>query len=150
MKTNLTLITFDQHLDMTFFSCWKELSHSLIAVHTLQLSCGRLFPHMRGLFGEGSKIHSLPVFKKKIQWLSACSHQFYSLGQDQSTVAEWAEMTVAECALSVKYSFTCSAVQYQWNILIQFSCFNRPAVLGQLLEAHSDTYFWPVFVTPQP
>ena len=65
MKTNLTLITFDQHLDMTFFSCWKELSHSLIAVHTLQLSCGRLFPHMRGLFGEGSKIHSLPVFKKK-------------------------------------------------------------------------------------
>ena len=35
-----------------------------------------------------------------LKWRLACAHQFRSLCQDQSTVAEWAEMTVAKSSLT--------------------------------------------------
>ena len=34
------------------------------------------------------------------KWRSALAHQFHFLGQDQSTVAQRAETTVAECSLT--------------------------------------------------
>ena len=32
-----------------------------------------------------------------LKWRSACTHQFHSLSQDQSTVAQQAEMTLLPC-----------------------------------------------------
>ena len=39
------------------------------------------------------------------RWRLACTHWFHFLGQDQSTVAQWAEMTVVKCSL----------VNYMWD-----------------------------------
>ena len=33
-----------------------------------------------------------------LKWRFACAHQFHSLGQDQSTVAQRTETTVAKCS----------------------------------------------------
>ena len=35
-----------------------------------------------------------------LKWRSAGTHQFHFSGQDQSTVAQWAETTVADCSLT--------------------------------------------------
>ena len=43
---------------------------------------------------------SLPVCAFSSQRRSACTHQFHLLRQDQSTVAQWAEMTMDECSLT--------------------------------------------------
>ena len=51
-----------------------------------------LFPRLPGFWGKVSMIHSF-------KWRSARTHQFHFLGQDQSTVAQQAETTVAECSL---------------------------------------------------
>ena len=37
---------------------------------------------------------------ERVKWRSACRHQFYFLGQDQSTVAQRAETTVVEYFLA--------------------------------------------------
>ena len=50
-------------------------------------------------FGRRFDVHSMPVpFFLKSR--SVRAHQFHVLGQDQSTVAEQAEMTVAKCSLT--------------------------------------------------
>ena len=41
-------------------------------------------------------LNKVVVFFK---WRSAWAHQIHFLGQDQSTEAQWAEMTVADCSL---------------------------------------------------
>ena len=55
-----------------------------------------LFPHLQGF--RWKAIHSLMRFFF-LKWRSAHVHGFHFLGQDQSTVAQWAKMTVAECSL---------------------------------------------------
>ena len=35
-----------------------------------------------------------------LKWRLACAHYFHSVGQDQSAVAQRAEMTVAKCSLT--------------------------------------------------
>ena len=49
-----------------------------------------------------STIHSPPVlfFFFNLKWRLARANSFHSLGQDQSTVAQRSETTVAECSLT--------------------------------------------------
>ena len=54
------------------------------------------FPRLLGFWGKGSMIHSHPalsifIFKVEVSWHT---------GQDQSTEAQRAETTVAECSLT--------------------------------------------------
>ena len=53
------------------------------------------------ILGECSTIHSPPaLFFFFFKWRLACAHYFLSLRQDQSTVAQRAKTTVAECSLT--------------------------------------------------
>ena len=66
------------------------------------------FSLLARIFGECLTIHSLPalfflffvVVVVVLKWQLACAHSFLSLCQDQPTVAQWAEMTVAESLIS--------------------------------------------------
>ena len=52
-----------------------------------------------------------------LNWSSACAHKFRSLGQDQSTVAEQAEMTVGKRSLMsfVSAPFPGRFPNYAWT-----------------------------------
>ena len=56
-----------------------------------------LFPHVHGFWEYVPQLipHQHFFFFK---WRLARAHWFHSLGQDQSTVAQWAETTVTECS----------------------------------------------------
>ena len=55
--------------------------------------------HVR-MCGEGSTIHTPPTLFF-FKWRSTCAHRFHSKGQDQSTVAQRAEMTMAQCSMTI-------------------------------------------------
>ena len=57
---------------------------------------GFFSPHAR-ILREGSTNHCPPA-AFVLKWRSARAHRFPCLGKGQSTVAQWAEMTVAECS----------------------------------------------------
>ena len=59
------------------------------------------FSSLRGFLGQGSAIHSSPMFFLLFKCRSARAHEFHSLRQYRSTVAQRAETTVAECSLTV-------------------------------------------------
>ena len=57
------------------------------------------------VMGECLSIHSVPAlfssfFLFFLKWRLVRTHLFHPLGQDQSTVAQPTEMTVAECSLT--------------------------------------------------
>ena len=59
------------------------------------------FSSLARIFGECSTIHTTPMFVCFfLKWRLARAHEFQSLCKDQSTVAQQAEMTVAECSLT--------------------------------------------------
>ena len=58
------------------------------------------FSSLVRILGECSAIYSPSAFFFFIKWRLARAHSFHSLGQDQSTVAQEAEMTVAKCSLT--------------------------------------------------
>ena len=60
-----------------------------------------VFSSLARILGECSTIHSLLLlFFFFVKWRLGRTHWFYSLGQDQSTVAQRAETTVAKCSLT--------------------------------------------------
>ena len=61
-----------------------------------------LFPRLRGLgVNVQPFIPSLHFFlSPSSRWRLACTYIFHPLHQDQSTVAQWAEMTVVKCSLT--------------------------------------------------
>ena len=58
------------------------------------------FSSLARILGECSTIHSPPALFFFLKRTLARAHQFHSLGQDQSTVAQQTETTVAECFLT--------------------------------------------------
>ena len=58
------------------------------------------FSLLTRILGESLTIHSSPALFFFLKWRLARTHEFHFLGQDQSTIAQWPEMTVAECFLS--------------------------------------------------
>ena len=58
------------------------------------------FSLLARILGECSAIHSLPVLFVVVKWRLVRAHYLHTLGQDQSTVAQRAETTVAECSLT--------------------------------------------------
>ena len=60
---------------------------------TFMVAVVALSPHVR-ILEEGLTIYSSPVLFFK--WKAARAHQFHSLAQDQPTVAQRTETTVAE------------------------------------------------------
>ena len=68
------------------------------------------------IWEEGSMNHSLPALFF-FKWRSACAHQFHSLGQVQSTMAQWAEMTVDKPFLAscVRARFPSGFSHYAWT-----------------------------------
>ena len=65
-----------------------------------------LFPRLRGFgrnvppFISRLRIYLFILFFIFLKWRLARAHQFHSFCQDQSTVAQRAETTVAECSLT--------------------------------------------------
>ena len=112
-----TLISFQKFSRQLFaFSlCCSGLNSALLVLSTIYLFikvtlspdiilCGWLglaviaFSLCARILGECLTIHTpFALFKKK--WRLAHANLFHSLGQDQSTVAQRAEMTVTECSL---------------------------------------------------
>ena len=71
---------------------WGHLSFSTLMV---------AFPLIVRILGECSTIRSLPVLFFFFFFSGdSCAHYFHSLTQNQSTVAQQAEMTVTECSLT--------------------------------------------------
>ena len=59
-----------------------------------------LFPHMQGSWGRFNDSFLNSAYFFFSQWISVHAHQFHFLGQGQSTVAQQANMTVANCSLA--------------------------------------------------
>ena len=55
------------------------------------------FSSLARILGKGLTSHSSSAFKKKKMEISSRISMHFFLGQDDSTVAQHAEMTVAEC-----------------------------------------------------
>ena len=65
-----------------------------------------LFPRMQGFWENVWKsIPQLHFFFFGFKWRLAYANRFHSLGQDQSTVAQWPETTVTECFLTFRSTF---------------------------------------------
>ena len=58
------------------------------------------FSSLARILGKVSTIHFPACAFFVLNWRSARAHQFHLLGQDQSTVAQRTETTVAECSLT--------------------------------------------------
>ena len=58
-----------------------------------------LFPHLQGFGGKVQQFIPCLHYLIFLKWRSACEYRIDFSGQDQSTVAQKAEMTVAECSL---------------------------------------------------
>ena len=78
------------------------------------------FPRLQRLWGKVRRfITRLRFCACVCVWRSACAHQFHFFsGQDQSTVAQRAEMTVAECSLTscVWTRFPNMFPHYAWGL----------------------------------
>ena len=70
-------------------------SHSIFE-HMVVVTFGSL----TRIVGESSMIHSPPGLFFSLQWRPTHTHKFHFLGQDQSTVAQRAEMTLAKHSLT--------------------------------------------------
>ena len=73
----------------------------LVAWKNTDTACW-LFPRFQafGIGGGEGVSHSFPVCTfLSFLFFKALAHQFHYLGQDQSTMAQQAEMTVAKCSL---------------------------------------------------
>ena len=68
------------------------------------------------ILGEG---HSFPAhaFVVVVKWGSVREHRFHFLGKDQSTLAQRAKTTVAECSLTscVRAGFPARFIHYTWT-----------------------------------
>ena len=95
------------------------------------------------IMGECLTTHSLPSLFVLLKWRLAHVHQFHSLGQDKSTVAQRAETTVAKCSLT-SCMWVCFRIgshimpgqqhsQPSWTSLgvCMFRCYLPPALLAE-------------------
>ena len=103
------------------------------------------FSSLARTFGEGLTV--LPVlFFFFLKWRSAHAHQFHFLSQDRSTVAQQAEITVAECSLmscvwawfpelpTLRLDSTVSPLQLRWvKDVCMFGCHLPPTLLAEWL-----------------
>ena len=82
----------DQHIDLS------------LVLLGLELLVVAAFSSLVRIWRECSTIHSPPVLFVCVcvcvKWRLTRTHEFHSLGQDQPTVAQPAETTVAECSLT--------------------------------------------------
>ena len=100
------------------------------------------FPSLERILGECTTIHSLPMLFLLFffRWRLTCTCSFHSIGQNQSTVAQRAEMTVAKCSLT-----SCVSAHSDFAGSRVYACLGVPAIctFGRVTRV----FYMPLVVT---